>query len=393
MNKTSASRFAYNFLAILLFACLMLWGLGFNKGASAQTRRVSMDTRATVITPALTVTLMPTVSSTLTVTKTPGGISTPTPTLTATRTPTLTLTSHPGQPTLLAPDNGAVLPQPVAPNQWHFAWDARKGPCYCTITIQGPGVQISQQVNYYDPGGYTFVYQQPTPFADNQLSPWSWAVGVTCPLGSNGSGPRAFSVAPFLTLTPTPTPDLKTFTVTSTGAYDGWILESMSTSGRGGSLNSTGKTFRLGDDAFDRQYRAILSFNTALLPSNAAIQSATLRIKQSGSPVGSSPFTSLGKLLVDIKTGTFGKINLEAGDFQAPSTLKKVGSFGKTAVGGWYSVSLSPAGISKIDRSGVTQFRLYFTNGDNGNSRADFMKFFSGNSATGKPGLIITYTL
>jgi hypothetical protein len=41
----------------------------------------------------------------------------------------------------------------------------------------------------------------------------------------------------------------------------------------------------------------------------------------------------------------------------------------------------------------MTQFRLYFTKGDNANLKADWMKFFSGNSAVGQPQLIITYTL
>jgi hypothetical protein len=127
MNKTPDSRFTFKFFTILLFASLMFLGLGFNKNASARNRQASMDAETATITRTLTVTLTPTVTSTWT----------PTP------------TSQPGPPALLAPDNGAVLPQPIAPNQWYFAWDARKGPCHCTITIQGPGVQISQNVNYY----------------------------------------------------------------------------------------------------------------------------------------------------------------------------------------------------------------------------------------------------
>ncbi len=51
-----------------------------------------------------------------------------------------------------------------------------------------------------------------------------------------------------------------TVTFTSVGKYDGWILESAETSNKGGSFNAIAKTFQLGDDALDRQYKTILSF-------------------------------------------------------------------------------------------------------------------------------------
>jgi len=40
-----------------------------------------------------------------------------------------------------------------------------------------------------------------------------------------------------------------------------------------------------------------------------------------------------------------------------------------------------------------SQFRLYFAWADNNNLIADFMKFASGNAASGQPQLIITHTL
>jgi hypothetical protein len=190
-----------------------------------------------------------------------------------------------------------------------------------------------------------------------------------------------------------PVPRLSTFH--STGANDGWVLEASETSNKGGSLDAKSKTFQLGDDALNRQYKAILSFDTTSLPLNAAITSATLRIKQSGKPVGSGNiFTALGSLLVDIKKGSFGKTNLEAADFQARFTAKKVGTFGKTASGGWYSVNLTVAGLNNINKGGITQFRLYFTKDDNNNRLANSMKFVSGSGAAGsQPELIITYTV
>ncbi len=186
---------------------------------------------------------------------------------------------------------------------------------------------------------------------------------------------------------------LKAQSIPSQGVYDGWVLESSENSNTGGSLNATGRIFRLGDDVLDRQYRAILSFDTSSLPAEAAISSAVLRVKQYGKPVGSNPFTVLDNLLADIKGGTYGAASLEATDFQASPTGKKVGTFGKRPSIGWYSARLNAAGLGYINKAGATQFRLYFAAGDNDNSQADLMRFFSGNNPTGRPELFVTYTL
>src|SRR5258706_2694195 len=115
---------------------------------------------------------------------------------------------------------------------------------------------------------------------------------------------------------------------TSTGAQDGWVLESTETSGVGGTKNATGSTFQLSYDASNRQYRAILAFNTAGLPDNATVQSVLLKIKQSGAPVGGNPFNILGKLWVDIRTGPFSaNADLQLGDFRATASAAKVTYF------------------------------------------------------------------
>jgi hypothetical protein len=179
----------------------------------------------------------------------------------------------------------------------------------------------------------------------------------------------------------------------STGSQDGWILESSETSGVGGTMNATATTFRLGDDASDRQYRAILSFNTASLPDNAVIQSAVLKIKQSGSPVGSNPFNVLGSLYASIRKGCFGSSSdLQLTDFNAAATASKVGAFGTTPVSGWYSATLNSTGRSNINKTSLTQFRLFFNIDDNNNNVADYMKFVSGDGSS-KPQLIIKYSL
>ncbi len=183
-------------------------------------------------------------------------------------------------------------------------------------------------------------------------------------------------------------------TFNSTGSQDGWILESSESSGTGGSKNASATTFRLGDDASDRQYRAILSFNTESLPNNAVIQSAVLKIKPSGSAVGSDPFDELGNLYASICKGYYGgSADLQLADFKAINSASKVGKFGTTLVSGWYKATLNSSGRSNINKTGLTQFRLFFNTDDNNNNVADYRKFVSGDASSYKPQLVITYAL
>jgi len=188
-----------------------------------------------------------------------------------------------------------------------------------------------------------------------------------------------------LTITPV-------LTFNSQGANDGWILESKQGSGSGGTKNSTSSTFQLGDDSSNRQYRGILSFDTNSLPDNAVIQSAVIKIKQSGSPVGTNPFSVLGKLMVDVRKGTFGTPSLGLTDFKLAPSASQVGSFKKSG-SGWYGATLNLAGRKNINILGLTQFRLYFLSRTNNNSLDNFMKFISGDATGGMPQLIIKYTL
>jgi len=188
-------------------------------------------------------------------------------------------------------------------------------------------------------------------------------------------------------------PSVITFTSRSNASQDGHILESAETSNKGGLLNATLTTFNLGDDAGDRQYRAILSFNTADLPDNAVITNATLKIRKQGL-VGTNPFTILGGLKVDISEPFFGtSVKLLASDFQAFASKSAVATFKATPVNNWYSATIGRAGYPYINLTGVTQFRLRFQKDDNDDRGPDYMKFFSGNYATAsyRPTLIIEY--
>jgi hypothetical protein len=184
---------------------------------------------------------------------------------------------------------------------------------------------------------------------------------------------------------------LTTSVVKSVGAQDGWVLESSETSGMGGTINSAATTLNLGDNAADRQYRAILHFNTSALPDNAVITSAVLKIK-SLDVTGTNPFNILGSLKVDMRKPAFGTSALTLSDFKSAPGKKAVATFGVNSLNSWYSAILNNAAKNYINRNGTTQFRLYFTIDDNNDNGNDFIKFHSGNAAAAnQPKLIIEY--
>jgi len=261
-------------------------------------------------------------------------------------------------------------------------------------------------VNMYD-----YAFTLPTPFmaaantkywlylraAQHGLPDWGLAVGT----GGDGShfrcvasgGDKFYQVvagdATFTLLWSSPS-----LTVTSKGARDGWVLEASQGSNVGGSSNVAAATLRVGDDAANRQYRAILSFDTAQLPDAAVITSAVLKIKRSGTVKGGDPFMLFGPLLVDIRKGAFGgTAALAAGDFEAPASAARVATFKKAPINGWYQAALNKTGRNKINKTGITQFRLRFETPTDASNSPDFMPFVSGNAATDGPVLVVTYTL
>jgi M6 family metalloprotease-like protein len=204
---------------------------------------------------------------------------------------------------------------------------------------------------------------------------------------SNAS--TAFSVQSFPTATP-PTTETQSFD--SKAAQDGWILESGEGTNKGGTLNSTLTTFRLGDNAGDRQFRAILSFDTSSLPDNAVITKVTLKIKLQ-SVTGTNPFTTHGNLLIDIRNNAFSDNSaLQLSDFQSAASKNAVGVISKTAINGWHTKVWTAGVFPYINLAGLTQFRLRFAKDDNDDMGADFLSFYSGNStAVNRPKLIVEY--
>ena len=211
------------------------------------------------------------------------------------------------------------------------------------------------------------------------------------PLGGLGAGNGNFNIGEVYTINKFPN-DVVSGIFKSNRIYDGWVLESNENSNQGGSMNSTATTFYIGDDAKDRQFRGILSFNTGSIPDNAIITSAQVKIKRQGL-TGVDPFTTHGNLLLDIRSGTFSNnIELKLGDFAAASDTGTAQDKFSALTFSWYAASLSDVNLGFVNKYGVTQFRLRFSKDDNDDLHADYMGFFSGNASdSDQPQLSITY--
>lgn len=182
----------------------------------------------------------------------------------------------------------------------------------------------------------------------------------------------------------------------SVATHDGWILESKATSNQGGLFNNSSDIFNLGDDSAKKQYRGVLSFNTAALPDNAVITKVTLQIRRKA-VVGGATFAMFQGLIVEIKKGFLGTAAaLAASDFEAAPNAA-YGPYLPAPVGSLYTMALPAASRAYVNKlatsSGLTQLRLRFKLGDNGNAVANYISFFSGNAtvASNRPKLIIEY--
>lgn len=217
------------------------------------------------------------------------------------------------------------------------------------------------------------------------------------PLGGAGSGNGNYIAGEAYTFARTPVNKvIETFR--STGANDGWVLESSEDSNQGGSRDSTAATFVLGDDAQDRQFRAILHFPTHYLPDNAVITRALLMIKKEGL-VGNDPFTAHQNILVDIRPGAFGYFGpfpfrgLQNADFQSPASMEAAGVIENNPLDSWYWAWLDGASFPYISLRGITQIRLRFQLDDNDDLGDDYLRFYSGDyiDITARPRLLVEY--
>lgn len=188
--------------------------------------------------------------------------------------------------------------------------------------------------------------------------------------------------------------DQTAVTFNAQAANDGWILESAKGSGAGGSMNAAAASFPVGDDATDRQYRAILSFNTAspAIPAGAVLTGARLKLK-SQSITGANPFSLLGDLLIDIRKGFFGNAaTLELRDFKSAASQDAIGSITTLPSGTSYNKTWLKSILPNINTNGVTQFRLRFAQDTNNDQISNAINFYSGDAAAAdRPQLVVYY--
>ena len=147
------------------------------------------------------------------------------------------------------------------------------------------------------------------------------------------------------------------------------MLESSEDSDTGGSVSSTAagtRALRIGDDSKDRQYKAFVSFDTSSIPDGATIVSAILQLRRGGAR-GQNPYATHGAARVDIAAGAFGgDPALESSDFGAPAIAVAVATLTDAPSNGDISEGeLDATGLAAINKTGRTQFRIYFELDDN----------------------------
>ena len=176
---------------------------------------------------------------------------------------------------------------------------------------------------------------------------------------------------------------------------DGYLRESAAGSGAGGWLNSTNASFMVGDDALNRGYRGLLSFNMASLPDNAVFLSAVLQLRAK-SGVGTNPLNVLGSLLVDIKKPYFGSVSgLGLEDYKAAAGMASAGSLSTVPAGSLYACPLLAGAYPYLNRGGLTQLRVRFQQPSNLDHIGESLNFSSANDSVAalRPQLLVTYYL
>ena len=169
--------------------------------------------------------------------------------------------------------------------------------------------------------------------------------------------------------------------VRSAAPFDGYITEFTENSSAGGAYNTGDTMLLLGDTNGDQQTRAILNFNTSMIPDDAIIVKATLRTKYAG-VTGTNPFNTHGFLIADVDQPFFGTTqSILPQDFADSADMLVATTLGYQGAG-WYLGNIKYDAFQHINKTGITQFRLRFQVQDNDDNSADYLKFYSGDVYT-----------
>jgi hypothetical protein len=161
-----------------------------------------------------------------------------------------------------------------------------------------------------------------------------------------------------------------TTTVFSNGGnQDGWT--------NGTTLGTS--QVRVGDDG-TTNYKGFLSFDTSSLPLDAVVEKASIYLIRNASNA-TNPFVSgaLGTPQLEVKTGSFGALDVENSDFTEVADVVDAGCFLGTVSSNGYAlrIDLNASGMAAINLSGITQFRISFPNV---NVDADYVAFNTGDA-------------
>ncbi len=183
---------------------------------------------------------------------------------------------------------------------------------------------------------------------------------------------------------------VKTATFYSQRDNDGWVVEIGENAGFGGAANASQYLLLLGDDAQNRQYRSIMSFDTGSLPDSAVVISVTLKMRHAGTAGAENPFSIFEGLFFDVRKNTFGLPGVEITDFQNKAN-RRLGPFAPVPQSNWHTVNLFNA-RDLINTTGMTQIRLRFKIDDNNNLETNALRIYSGNAPSSYvPRLIVRY--
>ena len=150
-------------------------------------------------------------------------------------------------------------------------------------------------------------------------------------------------------------------TFTSQSADDGYVKANAD--GTGATVGTLEATYGLasgkGSDGLIN--KSLLSFDTSSVPDGATVTGAEVTLTYASSfsdPWASPPANTL---MLDVKNGCFGLCSTEAGDWAAPATAVAVADIAKFTSGTKTSGELNAAGLSAVNRTGMTQVRLAFS--------------------------------
>ena len=187
-----------------------------------------------------------------------------------------------------------------------------------------------------------------------------------------------------------------TATFESSPGGDGFVIERSEHANIGGvavaNFGGPG-ALRAGDTAANQQHKAFVSFNTSGIPDDAIVIDARLKLTR-GIVVGTNPFWTHGQCVVDMKGGAgFGaRTVLQSADFQALPHRRSMDVLVNTA-GRAFEAGIPLNALKFVDKTGVTQFRIYFVLDDNNDRSPDWIGWYSGESteASNRPAFEVTY--